>query len=121
MDKNFSSLIGSRLSEERERLTFTQAQAGNACGVSREMWGRYERGAAAMGTDVLAAFAAVGADALYVLTGVRNLGDLNPEESALLDNYRHTPPEKQAAVREVSAALAQSGAVPRSKTGNGEQ
>lgn len=33
------------------------------------MWGRYEKGKAAMGSDVLALFANAGADVAYILTG----------------------------------------------------
>ena len=67
---NFDSLF-SRLVDERKRLGLTQAAAGEACGVSREMWSRYEKGKASMGSDVLALFAAAGADANYILTGER--------------------------------------------------
>lgn len=35
------------------------------------MWGRYERGKAVPGAEVLEKFAAVGADILYVITGRR--------------------------------------------------
>lgn len=69
--ENFSSLTGPRIADERARLGLTQDQAGEKCGVSREMWGKYERGKAAMGTEVLSRFARAGADALYVLTGER--------------------------------------------------
>ncbi|WP_133598678.1 helix-turn-helix domain-containing protein [Tepidicella xavieri] len=60
-----------RLSEERKRLGLTQAAAAEICGVSREMWGKYERGAASPGCDVVAKFAAAGADVTYILTGRR--------------------------------------------------
>jgi transcriptional regulator with XRE-family HTH domain len=62
----------SSLFPESKRLGLTQDEAGTACGVSREMWGKYERGKAVMGTDVLSRFAAAGADILYILTGARS-------------------------------------------------
>ncbi len=68
---NFSSLVGLRLLKERKRLGLSQAQAGLLCGVSREMWGKYERGKATMGTEVLSRFNDAGGDALFVLTGQR--------------------------------------------------
>ncbi len=68
---DFSSLSAPRITEERKRLGLNQETAGEKCGVSREMWGKYERGKAAMGGDVLMHFANVGADVQYVLTGVR--------------------------------------------------
>ncbi len=68
---DFSSLMAPRLVEERKRLSLNQEEAGDACNVSREMWGKYERGKAAMGTEVLARFGVAGADIQYVLTGNR--------------------------------------------------
>lgn len=68
---DFSSLVAPRLVEERKRLSLNQEQAGDACNVSREMWGKYERGKAAMGTEVLAHFGMAGADTQYILTGNR--------------------------------------------------
>jgi len=102
---NFSSFFADRVISERKRLGLSQDEAGRACGVSREMWGKYERGKAVMGTNILAQFVAIGADALYVLTGQR--AELRPEEFALLDNYRHSPPDEQRLLRETSASFAQ--------------
>lgn len=68
---NFSSQSGLRIKEERKRLGLSQEMAGKACGVSREMWGKYERGQAVMGTKVLEMFSEIGADAGYVLSGKR--------------------------------------------------
>ena len=68
---NFLSLSAVRLKDERLRLGINQAEAGDLCGVSREMWGKYERGAAVPGGEVLFSFASAGADVQYVLTGER--------------------------------------------------
>lgn len=83
-----------RLLEERKRLGLSQADAAAACGVSREMWGKYERGAASPGCDVLAAFSDTGADVLYILTGRR-------EQPALEDIKTLT-----AAIEVIEEALA---------------
>lgn len=114
---NFCLSAAPRIAEERDRLGFTQEQIATACGVSRVMWGKYERGLAAMGGEYLFSFAAQGADINYILTGVR-IGEIKfspeipltitREEAALLDNYRHCPPDGQAAIKATSAALAQS-------------
>lgn len=72
-----------RLVDERKRLGLTQAEAGDVCGVSREMWSRYEKGKASMGSDVLARFAFAGADANYILTGVRVAASLNADRDRL--------------------------------------
>lgn len=61
--------FGERLKNERERLQLTQAEAAEACGVRREMWGKYERGQTDPGCMVLEHFSALHADVLYILTG----------------------------------------------------
>lgn len=48
----------------------SQDQAAAEVGVSREMWGKYERDVALPGGDVLAALARAGADVNYLLIGV---------------------------------------------------
>jgi transcriptional regulator with XRE-family HTH domain len=144
---NFCFSSAPRIAEERDRLGFTQEQIANACGVSRVMWGKYERGLAAMGGEYLFAFAAQGADINYILTGQRSdqhtassvvaamnksksaevyqtmepttvyqtpesvTAYLSREEAALLDNYRNSPPEGQAAIKTTSAAFAKSNTV----------
>lgn len=82
---NFSSLFGGRLAEERKRLGLNQEEAGHACGVSREMWGKYERGRAVMGTEVLSRFGIAGADVLYILTGQRQGEPAAPVSPVQLD------------------------------------
>lgn len=101
---NNNSLFGGRLLEERTRLGLSQAEAASICGVSREMWGKYERDKSKMGTEVLSLFVLAGADVLYVLTGQRtnNQPSLNPREQALLDNYRHCDTDGQTAVEQVA-------------------
>jgi transcriptional regulator with XRE-family HTH domain len=66
---NFSSHCPPRIKEERLRLGLSQAQVAEKTGVSREMWGRYERGDAIPGGEVLFSFAGIGADIQYVMTG----------------------------------------------------
>lgn len=57
------------MQEERKRLGLSQADAAARCDVSREVWGRYERGTAVPGGEVLFSFAHIGADIQYILTG----------------------------------------------------
>ena len=102
----FGAQEGERLREERERLGWTQVDAADTAGIRREMWGRYERGVAAPGADVLQALARSGVDIMYLLSGVRSSA-LTPEEAALLDNYRHVDREDQAAARRLLDSLAQ--------------
>ncbi|WP_167372028.1 helix-turn-helix domain-containing protein [Lonsdalea iberica] len=66
---NFDSLCAQRLKSERSRLALKQGEAAARCGVSREMWSKYERGVAVPGGDVFAAFAQSGANVQFILTG----------------------------------------------------
>ncbi len=104
---NFNSLAAPRIKEERERLGLTQAEAGDRCGVSREIWGKYERGKAAPGGEVLFAFAQIGGDIQYILTGQRVSGTLPPREAALLDNYRHSDDQGKRTIESVAGLAAQ--------------
>ncbi|EDU3806377.1 helix-turn-helix transcriptional regulator [Salmonella enterica subsp. enterica serovar Hartford] len=100
--------IGVRIREERKRLklNLTQAQAAMICGISREMWGKYERGQAMPGGDVLPSFAEAGADIQYILLGEVRLTE-NQEEKALLENYRAMNEAARLNMQAVSAAFAQ--------------
>ncbi|GFM85392.1 hypothetical protein PSCICO_07910 [Pseudomonas cichorii] len=73
---SFSSLSADRLKAERARLGLNQASAASLCGVSREIWGRYERGTTVPGGDVLFSFAQAGADVQFILTGSSSPGDI---------------------------------------------
>jgi len=108
---NSISLFGERLREERERLGLSQATAGAAAGVSREMWGKYERGAMP-GGEVLLCLAKSDFDMAYLFTGQRGVSSapapaLKPDEAALLDNYRHCSVEGKNAVKTTVSCLAQ--------------
>lgn len=97
MKETFSSLVGGRLKEARKALGLNQAQAAELAGVSREHWGRLERGAAVPGGEVLAALAVRQVDVNYLLTGMGGVlvasaplaAALRPDQEALLDNYEH--------------------------------
>lgn len=97
----FSSLSSARMQEERKRLGLKQAEVAAGCGVSREVWGRYERGVAAPGGEVLYAFANLGADVQYILTGSHAAPAALPaDEQLLLERYRKSPEAlKDAALR----------------------
>jgi hypothetical protein len=43
---------------------------------------------------------------LYVITGSRGGVVLTPEETALVDNFRHSPPEARKAIKTTSDLLA---------------
>ncbi|EGF6519740.1 helix-turn-helix transcriptional regulator [Salmonella enterica] len=117
---NFNSLCAERIKHERTRLNLTQAQAAMICGVSREMWGKYERSKAIPGGDVLFSFAEAGADIQYILLGEVRL-TANQEEKALLENYRAMDKAAQLNMQTVSATFAQANLIKNSlKDGTSE-
>jgi transcriptional regulator with XRE-family HTH domain len=98
-----------RLKEERERVGLTQNEAAALCNVSKRAYCSYEAGSYPK-TDLLMALADAGIDVIYILTGQRSQGGvtlLSPDEAALLDDYRRTPPEEKDTVRAVADAFAE--------------
>ncbi|AXM98833.1 helix-turn-helix domain-containing protein [Pseudomonas plecoglossicida] len=93
--------LGPRLRQERERLGMTQRVFGEIGGVEPNAQGKYESGERTPRIDYLAALAARGVDALYVLSGVRTpapLDSLTTDESHLLGTFRRLPAADQAAI-----------------------
>lgn len=105
------SLFGERLKEARKSLGLNQSNAADLAGVTREHWGRCERGLGMPGGEVLAALANAGADVRYILTGktsqsepvahpindrARLASAIEAVEAGLADTKRHLPPKKKA-------------------------
>ena len=112
-----NSSIGERLEEERSRLGLSQTETAQVAkelgvpGATRQSQARYEKGQAAPSAAYMSAIATSGFDVLYILTGQRSqplaAPALKPDEAALLDNYRHSPKDRQAILQATSAAFAQ--------------
>lgn len=114
--EKLTSLVGDRLRAERERIGIRQADAALLCGVTREMWGRYERGAMP-NSGVLVALIGHGFDVNWILGGTRLINDegtLPERERELLERYRSTDEEGRAAIDRAAAmeALRSSRQVP---------
>lgn len=60
-----------RIKEERLRLGLTQEEVAEKCGIRRQQWIRYEKGTSDLDGKVLRNFISLGADATYILTGLR--------------------------------------------------
>lgn len=101
---NNSSLFAIRLKNERNRLGLTQADIANKCGVSREMWGKYERGVALAGSEVLFSLTEIGVDIGYLFSGTRSV-PLTENEISLLDDYRQSNEQGKAAIEQTAQAL----------------
>ena len=102
--------IGPRLREERERLGMTQRVFGDIGGVEPNAQGKYESGERTPRVDYLAALAARGVDALYVLSGIRTPAPregLSTDESGLLGAFRQLPVDDQAAIWHLLVRLTQ--------------
>jgi len=99
--------IGDRLKAERERLGLSQTACGEIGGVKKLAQIKYEQGGSFPNAAYLSEAAAAGIDVLYVITGQRGGVALTREETALVDNFRHSPPEAQKAIKTTSDLLAQ--------------
>lgn len=106
---NFNSHSIERLKEERKRLKLTQGDIADICGISREMWGKYERGIAIPGGEVLASLAMAGINIQYILTGVKanQKEKISPEKRELMDTFDEMTPQQQKALLEVGKVMAQ--------------
>lgn len=94
-----------RLLEERQRLGLKQADLAGQAGVARTTYLHYESGDRAATVPFLLGLIEAGIDVPYLLTGKRQLLDMTPAESALLLKFRAAPPELQAALATVVAAV----------------
>ncbi len=100
--------FGSRIRAERERLGMTQRVFGEIGGVEPNAQGKYESGERTPRVDYLAAVAARGVDALYVLSGRPTpvmAASLSTEQAHLLDCFSRLQPADQAAVRRLLTSL----------------
>lgn len=98
MKDNFLLSRGVRVKEERMRLSLTQQQCADACGVSRVQWGKYERDVNGLDGEVLKRFIAIGADGAYILGGVRSDNVQLDRTQRMLEKakaFDGTPMEKQ--------------------------
>lgn len=91
MNANINGLFAQRIKNERKRLGLTQAQAAENCGVSRQIWGRYETGQAMPNSELLFVFQSIGMDIHYLFSGVqigRTVAELRERGAMLGDGYR---------------------------------
>jgi phage repressor protein C with HTH and peptisase S24 domain/DNA-binding XRE family transcriptional regulator len=85
----YMDTIGNRLREERVRLGFNQEQFAELSGVLKRAQIHYEKNERHPNAAYLAQAAAIGADALYILSGQRQSSVIaNADEVRLLDRFR---------------------------------
>lgn len=103
MIKNMST-IGKRLSEEIERLGGV-SEVANKIGTVRNTiynWIQKEN----IPINKLVDLGKLGADQVYILTGIHNENNLQPRESALIDNYRNSNEKDKKVIESVAFATA---------------
>lgn len=105
---NNSSLFSVRLKSECTRLGLTQAEIASKCNVSREMWGKYERGVALAGSEVLFSLSEIGVDIGFLFSGVRSVP---LTETTLLEDYRESNEQGKEAIEKTASALAEAAAL----------
>lgn len=100
--------VGERLREERERMGLSQPKFAAIAGTTKQTLFSWETGKTAPDGFQLAALAAAGADALYVVTGERNPAkpSLDAAEQVLLDSYRRCNTQARQNLIQTAALLA---------------
>lgn len=116
--------IGKRIKEERERLGYDQETFAALSGSSRFSQIDWEKGKSFPNAKVLSAYADVGADVQYILTGIKAASlptstitltsdevglitqSLSMREATLLDHYRHIADEEDRKAVERTAFIA---------------
>jgi len=103
-----------RIKEERERLGYNQTAFAALAGATKHSQINWEKGTAFPNASVLAAWAGVGLDVAYVVTGQRTPSPSalppspppTPEEQALLSDYRTTDAHGREIIRATASAAA---------------
>ncbi len=86
-------MLGERLKLERERLGFTQPAFAELAGAKKRTLIDWEKAVSSPTAVQLAAFAAAGADVLYILTGKSSSAHLlSSEEQTMLEYFRAAQP-----------------------------
>lgn len=98
--------IGGRIRQVRGDMT--QKDFADRLGIGRTSVVRYEAGERSPDAEFIAkAHAVLGVDPIWLLTGAGiGVPSLTPEESALLDNFRHSPPAARQALKTTSDLFA---------------
>lgn len=100
------SSIGSRLREERNRLSLIQTEAAKAAGVSYVSYQSYEKGERYPNAESLYGLFLVGFDVLYIVTGSRNNNTLSNTQAAVLEQFGQIDERLHPAVLTSLQALA---------------
>ena len=100
------SEIGERLLEEVDRLGGVSVVAKQLQAARNTIYNWTKKGNIPA-TDLIE-LEAMGADAVYILTGRRSCGALPPREAALVDNYRATDERGRRIIEQTASVAAES-------------
>jgi len=113
--------IPERLKESRNELGLSQAALAEKLGVTKRSVINWEGGSASPSAEILAKYAQIGVDMVYILTGERSRPvppkyTAPPEEEWLLDTYRLSSEEVKAVIMGATKAAAKAarGSMPAS-------
>lgn len=102
--------LGERLREERERLGYSQPAFAAVADAKKHAQINWEKGVAYPNAAALEAWAKIGLDVLYVVTGQPNQSVLDAglalEEETLLDSYRRCSRNARIKLIQTAALLA---------------
>jgi transcriptional regulator with XRE-family HTH domain len=90
--------VGEILKEERHRLRMNQNDFAAVGGLNQRTLLRYEQNTASPDCEFLRKLAQFGVDVHYIITGVREISDIAPEEQKLLAMYRSLDPTSKKGV-----------------------
>ncbi len=99
------SAIGERLLEEVERLGGVSVVATQLQTARNTIYNWTKKGNIPA-TDLIE-LKAIGADAVYILTGTRAGGDLPRREAALVENYRQSDERGKRLIEQLASAAAE--------------
>jgi transcriptional regulator with XRE-family HTH domain len=101
--------IGLRLKEERARIGISQTEMAKHGGVLLRAQQNYEKGERSPSAEYLAGIAAIGADVLYIITGIRTPkgnDSLSQDEVRLVKNYNQSGSDDKAAAQQLLSTAA---------------
>lgn len=105
---------GERIKKERERLGYNHTDFAALASAGKHSQINWEKGASFPNSAVLEAWAKVGLDVLYVVTGQRNpsmvaekVENFSPEKQRLLEAFDDMSAEQRRAILEMGRLLTQ--------------
>ncbi|MFN3749347.1 MAG: helix-turn-helix domain-containing protein [Sphingorhabdus sp.] len=98
--------VGERLRAERLRFEASLDGFADMVGIHRNSLSNYENGERAMNVTLLLVLDDIGVDIIYVLTGKRVDGSLDPISSSLVDGFLRLSERERNAVFKLVSSLA---------------